>query len=160
MGVCHRQCRAAETSQAQRSALLRHSWAQGPWEHRTSPSVPVPQPRSAGVPSRVLSTHTHHTVREGFVPFTALAKGGPTKSSARENLPGSARVNLSLWGVSELGERTKPQACLVGAAWSEHQSREHCTLCWAGKSPFSPQDLVGKRWNTAAKVAMCSEVPL
>lgn len=62
----------AETSQAQRPALLRHSLAQGPWEHRASPTVPVP---SATAPERRRPkqgsehTHTHHTVRGRVCPF-------------------------------------------------------------------------------------------
>lgn len=51
----------------QRAALSRHSLAQGPWEHRVSPTVPVP---SATAPERRLpkqgSEHTHITQGEGL----------------------------------------------------------------------------------------------
>lgn len=62
MGLCHRQCRACRnlTRATTETSPLRNSLAQGPWEHRTVPTVPVP---SATASERRLpkqgSEHTH-----------------------------------------------------------------------------------------------------
>lgn len=68
MGLCHRQCRVCRnfTRATPETSPLRNSLAQGPWEHRTVPTVPAPQLQSTGFQSGVQSTHTPGGLGEGL----------------------------------------------------------------------------------------------